>query len=85
MALSKLGLGMSLVFASSAAYFLATQGLFGESFVALLFGMPWVLAFVPFEFFGIANPIILSSMLLAPIALNICILYWLGARLARLF
>ncbi len=62
-----------------------TQGLFGESFVALVFGLPWVLAFVPFEFFGIENPEVLSAMLLVPIALNTYIMYWIGPRLGRLF
>ncbi len=83
MILSKLGMALALLYGAIAAYLIATQGLFGESFVALILGLPWVLAFVPFEFFGIENPLLLQVMLLAPIALNTYLLYWLGSRLGR--
>ncbi len=85
MSISKVGLTVSGIFVAFAVYLIVTQGLFGESFIALLLGMPWVLAFVPFEFFGIENQTALTAMLVAPIALNTYVLYWIGALLGRLF
>ncbi len=59
------------------AFLIATQGLFGESFIALILGLPWVLAFVYFEFGNASGPL-LAIMLFAPMVLNALILYGIG-------
>jgi hypothetical protein len=64
-------------------YFLATQGLTGESFIAIVLGLPWSLAFSFFEYWQ-ADGALLTALLLIPIVLNTYILYrlgkWVGSR-----
>lgn len=64
------------------AYLIYTLGLFGESFIAIIPGLPWTLALSYFEFFG-ADGILLYVLLLAPIAINAYILYWIGKKISR--
>ena len=79
---AKLGWIFAGAYALVAAYFIMTQGLFGESFIALILGMPWTLALAAIEFGG-AEGAVAALMLLAPMALNAAILYWLGSLLGR--
>jgi hypothetical protein len=80
---SKLGLVLAGIYVLGATYLIATQGLFGESFIALILGLPWSLIPSFFEFGGIENPTMLAILLLAPIALNTALLYWIGSLLSR--
>lgn len=64
------------------AFFLYTQGLFGESFIAIILGLPWTLALSYFEFGGVEGAL-LYILLLAPIALNAFILYCIGKAVSR--
>jgi len=63
-------------------YLIYTQGLFGESFIALILGMPWTLALSYFEFGGVEGAM-MYVLILAPIALNALILYTIGKLLSR--
>lgn len=79
---SKLGLILSGIYLAISAYLITTQGLFGESFIALILGMPWTLALSYFEFGG-ASGTLAYILILAPIALNALILYTIGKLLRR--
>lgn len=82
--MSKPGLVLSGIFILASVYLIATQGLFGESFIALILGLPWVLVFALFEFGGAAGWLA-YIFVLAPIALNAALLYFIGALLERVF
>jgi len=63
-------------------YLIATQGLFGESFIAILLGLPWTLILAYFEFFN-ATPPLAYVLILAPIALNAGILWYIGSLFGK--
>ena len=84
---SKLGLTLSLLYLLGSIFFITSQGLFGESFIAVILGLPW-------SFFGIylrysqnnsLFHLVLYLKLLVPIVVNIVLLYWIGAGIQRLF
>lgn len=76
------GLILAGIYILAAAYLIATQGLFGESFIALILGMPWTLLLAFFEF-GEAQGAMMYALILAPMALNAIILYWIGSLFQR--
>lgn len=80
--MSKLGTALAGIYLLISAYLIYTQGLFGESFIALILGMPWSLGFSAIEYGG-ASGAVLAVMLLAPIALNAYILCWIGKKVSR--
>lgn len=80
--MNKAGMILAGAYLILSAYLLATQGLFGESFIALILGMPWSLVFSFIEF-GQANGALLIGMLLLPIIFNAYILYWIGNKINR--
>lgn len=82
MPMSKPGLILSGVYLAISAYLIATQGLFGESFIALILGMPWTLILASFEFGGVSG-YLAYVLILAPLALNAYILYVVGKLLGR--
>ncbi len=61
------------------AYLIGTQGLFGESFIAIILGIPWSFALAFFEYGGDPSTPMLYVLVLGPIALNAAILYWIGS------
>lgn len=65
-------------------YFVVTQGLFGESFIAIILGMPWTLALAAIEFGG-AEGAVAAILLIIPMAINAYLLYLLGGFLGRRF
>ncbi len=79
---TKLGLIFAGTYALIALYFILSQGLFGESFIALILGMPWTLLLAAFEFFN-AEGIIAAMLLILPMALNAYILYRIGNAVAH--
>ena len=79
---SKIGFALSGVYTCVALYLMVTQGLFGESFIALILGMPWTLVLAAIEFGG-AEDTLAAILLLIPIALNAVILYYIGARIEK--
>ncbi|MBL8158082.1 hypothetical protein JNK62_00900 [bacterium] len=70
------------IYLAISAYFIFTQGLFGESFIALILGMPWTLILASFEFGGVSGDLA-YVLILAPIVLNAYILYVVGKLLSR--
>jgi hypothetical protein len=82
---SKLGLTFAGAFILMAAYLIFTQGLFGESFIALILGLPWVLLLAYFEFGGVESKAVMMLLTLTPIAINVLLLYGIGALIGRLF
>lgn len=81
---SKTGVALALIYIASAAYLIAIQGLFGESFIAIMLGLPWSLGLSYFEYFG-ADGAALVFFLVMPMALNALIFYWIGTLISRLF
>lgn len=61
---------------------IATQGLFGESFIVIILGMPWSAMLAFFEF-GNASGALLYVLVLAPLVLNALILYGIGWLLGQ--
>ncbi len=73
---------LAAIYVVICALLIWSQGLFGESFIALLLGLPWSMVFSLFEF-GQASGAILYVMILAPLALNAFLLYCLGVLVGR--
>ncbi|MFZ2887319.1 MAG: hypothetical protein WA021_05880 [Minisyncoccia bacterium] len=80
--MSKVGLVLAGAYLAASAYFIGTQGLFGESFISLILGMPWTLGLAYFEYFN-ATGAVMYVLALAPIALNTYILYKIGGLFSR--
>jgi hypothetical protein len=80
---SKLGLIFAGVYILVAGYLITTQGLFGESFIALILGLPWSMLMAYFEFGGVAGPF-LYVLIFTPLILNALILYWVGSKVERI-
>ncbi len=76
------GLYLAIAYLIVSGYLLMTHGLFGESFIALILGMPWTLALSYFEFWGLTG-FPLTVLLLAPIGANAYLLYRIGNSLIR--
>jgi hypothetical protein len=81
---SKFGFVLAGVYVIIAVYLIATQGLFGESFIALILGMPWTLLLAVFEFFG-ATGVVAQVLLILPMALNAYLLFLLGNAIGKRF
>lgn len=70
------------IYIAACAYFIGTQGLFGESFITLILGLPWTLGLAFFEYFN-ATGSVAVILALVPLALNALIIYWIAARITR--
>ncbi len=79
---SKLGLLLAGTYLVLCVWLIATQGLFGESFIALILGLPLSLVFVSFEYGNVSGPF-LYVLILLPIVLNAFALYWIGTLVSR--
>jgi len=79
---SKLGLGLALAYLVLCTFLIFSQGLFGESFIAIILGFPWSFLFAYFEYLS-AEGLFLTLLLLIPIALNALLLLWIGTRISR--
>ena len=77
---SKIGLLLAGLYIALCGYLIATQGLFGESFIAIILGLPWSLGFSYFEY-GHVEGVLMYVFILAPLALNAYILYLIGKRI----
>jgi hypothetical protein len=80
--LSRFGLILSGAYLLLAVYLIATQGLMGESFIAIILGLPWSLLLSFFEYGG-ASGLVLVILLIVPIAANAFLLYMLGKAISR--
>lgn len=76
------GLALAGAYVVLSLFLILTQGLFGESFIALILGMPWTLLFAYFEFGGASGPS-LVLMLVVPMILNAAILFGLGYLIGK--
>lgn len=79
---SKLGLVLAGAYIAVAVYSIATQGLFGESFIAIILGLPWTLVLAYFEFGGVEG-MLMYVLIIAPMVLNAFLLYRLGNFIGR--
>jgi hypothetical protein len=79
---SKTGLVVAGIYVALCAYLIGTQGLFGESFISLILGLPWTLGLAFFEYFNASGT---TAVVLAiiPLILNTLIIYWIAARVTR--
>ncbi|MEX0636735.1 MAG: hypothetical protein WD135_08200, partial [Ferruginibacter sp.] len=77
---NRLGLTFAAVYAAICIWGIASQGLFGESFIVLIVGLPWSLLFAFFEYGGATVPLLYVYVFI-PLILNVAILYWLGVRI----
>jgi hypothetical protein len=75
--MSKLGFLLSGVFIAITILLISTQGVFGESFIVLILGLPWVLLPSYFEF-GNVSGVFLYAFVFTPILINALILYYIG-------
>lgn len=80
---SRTGLLLAGVYVLVAVYFVATRGLLDESFVSLILGAPWTL-FLAFIEFGGAQGVVAEALLIATMALNAFILYFVGIFIDKL-
>ena len=88
---SKVGLTLSFLYLIFSTYLILSQGIFGESFIAILLGFPWSFLIV----LGGINTIVsdssplfslfLYSWVLAPIIVNLVLFYWIGVGIQKLF
>lgn len=79
---SRTGLILAGAYVLLCVFLIATQGLFGESFIAILLGLPWSMAFAAFEFGNVSGAMI-YVLVLAPLVLNALVLYGIGYLLGR--
>lgn len=85
---SKLGCSLSFIYLGLCFYLLATQGLFGESFIVVFLGLPWNLLLIFLDKFSPKEGtalfhLYLYAEFLGPIILNAFILYWLGVSIDK--
>ncbi len=79
---SKVGFVLSGAYVIITILLVATQGLFGESFIALILGLPWSLALAAFEYGNASGPL-LYLFVVGPLVLNAFVLYWIGSLFDR--
>jgi hypothetical protein len=79
---SKTGLLLAGAYGVVALYFILTQGLFGESFIAIILGIPWSFIFSFFEYWQ-AEGIVAVMLLIAPMLLNAYLLYLIGKKIGN--
>ena len=80
--MSKLGLALALIYLAVCAFFMYSHGLFGESFITIILGLPWSMALAYFEYFN-AEGALAYVLAFLPIILNAAILYWIGSKLRK--
>lgn len=79
---SKIGIALAGMYIFGAVYLVMTQGLTGESFIAIILGLPWTLGLAAFEFGG-AEGTFLYGLLIFPMIINAILLYWVGSLIRR--
>lgn len=75
--MSKLGLVLTGLYVLACAYLIATQGLFGESFIAIILGLPLSMLLAAVEFGNVTGPL-LYVLVLLPLVVNAFVLYGIG-------
>lgn len=82
--MSKIGFLLAGIYLALAVLLISTQGIFGESFIVIILGLPWSLIPSFFEFGNVASPLV-YLMVLIPLAVNAAILYGIGHGLSALY
>ena len=85
---SKVGWVFAGLYLATAVFLIRSQGLFGESFIAVVLGLPWsaLLVFIGAQRLGsLLYPVGLYAVVLFPIILNTSLLYLIGFGVERLF
>ena len=86
---SKIGLTLSTLYLLVSAFLILSQGLFGESFIAIVLGLPWSFLMIYFNLTISENnplfPIFLYIWVLGPVIVNIILFYWIGVGIEKLF
>lgn len=77
---SKTGLLLAGAYGVVALYLILTQGLFGESFIAIILGIPWSFIFSFFEYWH-AEGVVATILLILPMVVNAYLLYLVGKRI----
>ncbi len=80
--MSRAGLIAAGVYVALCVYLIATQGLFGESFITIILGLPWSMLLAFFEYFN-ATGAVAYILAIIPLVLNAALIYWIAARLTR--
>lgn len=75
---------LSGVYLALTALFISTQGIFGESFIVIILGLPWSLVPAYFEF-GNIEGFFVYMLVLVPLVLNAAILYAIGHGISRIY
>ena len=87
---SKVGLTLSFLYLIVSIFLILSQGLFGESFIALLLGFPWSFLIVLSGVNTIVSDssslfsLFLYAWVLVPIIVNVVFLYWIGVGIQKL-
>ena len=88
---SKVGLILSFLYLMGSIFLVLSQGIFGESFIAILLGFPWSF-FIILSGINTAvsdsNPLFflfLYVWVLTPIIVNVILFYWAGVFLEKVF
>jgi hypothetical protein len=79
---SSLGLVLAGLYLLVSGLLIWQQGLFGESFIAILLGFPWSFALAFFEYGNVSGAMI-YVLVLGPLVLNAVLLYWIGAMIGK--
>ena len=88
---SKVGLILSFLYLAGSIFLILSQGIFGESFIAILLGFPWSFLIVLGGINAVvsdSNPLyflFLYSWVLTPIIVNVILFYWVGVFLEKVF
>ena len=83
---SKVGLTLSFLYLIVSIYLILSQGLFGESFIALILGFPWSFLIVLSGLHTLMdNTVFLYAWILIPIIMNVILFYWIGVGIQKLF
>ena len=82
---SKIGFIFALSYFLFSIYLINSQGLFGESFIAILLGFPWSFLIIYFGFNTFISDISLYLWILTPIIINIILFYLVGGFIERKF
>jgi len=88
---SKVGLILSFLYLMGSIFLVLSQGIFGESFIAILLGFPWSFLIVLGGINAVvsdSNPLFflfLYAWVLTPIIVNVILFYWVGVFLEKVF
>ena len=86
---SKVGLTFSLFYLLGSAYLILSQGLFGESFIAIVLGFPWSFLIIlsnGHKIVSDSSPLFTPykyAWLFGPIIVNLVLIYWVVGIVAK--